>query len=255
MEKLFNRTKRRRLIKQYKSERDKRVCDRIKAILMFDNNDSYTEIADALLVDDETVRRHVENYLEAEKLSPRNGGNDSKLDETATEELVAHLNDVNEICTYVETTFGISYTVSGMTKWLQSQGFRYKNHMEYRRKQPPKKKWLFVNITKNLKSRSPMKILYFVDGSHPQHQTHLAYGWIAKGVRKAVKMTACQKRINLLGAIELQNHQVEYRHVDWVNFESISDFFSQLMEATHPSRQPLPLTRPTISTSLPLTED
>ena len=50
MGKLFNRTKRRRLIKQHKSERDKRVCDRIKAILMFDNDYSYTEIADALLV-------------------------------------------------------------------------------------------------------------------------------------------------------------------------------------------------------------
>ena len=46
----------------------------LKALLMFDNDYSYTEIAEALLVDDETVRRHVEDYLEAEKLAPENGG-------------------------------------------------------------------------------------------------------------------------------------------------------------------------------------
>ena len=36
---------------------------------MFDNDYSYTEIAEALLVDDETVRRHVDDYLEAVKLA------------------------------------------------------------------------------------------------------------------------------------------------------------------------------------------
>ena len=94
MGKLFNRTKRRRLIKQHKSERDKRVCDRIKAVLMVDDNYSYTETAKVLLIDDETVRRHVEDYLEAEKLAPENGGSESKLDEASTEALTVHLNDV-----------------------------------------------------------------------------------------------------------------------------------------------------------------
>ena len=59
------------------------------------------------------------------------GGSDSKLDEAAAEELVAHLNEVtylhvNEICAYVEATYGITYTISGMTKWLKAEGFRYK---------------------------------------------------------------------------------------------------------------------------------
>lgn len=51
----------------------------------------------------------MEDYLEAEKLAPENDGSDSKLDETAMEELVAHLNEVtylhvNEIYAYVEIT-------------------------------------------------------------------------------------------------------------------------------------------------------
>jgi transposase len=242
MGKLFNRTKRRRLIKQHKSERDKRVCDRIKAILMFDNDYSYTEIADALLIDDETVRRHVEDYLDAEKLAPENGGSASKLDETVAEELVAHLNEitylhVNEICAHVEASYGISYSVSGMTKWLKAQGFRYKKPHGVPAKADAEKQAVFREYYNDLKaSLTDEDVLYFVDGSHPQHQTQLAYGWIARGVRKAVKMTACQKRVHLLGAIELQNHHVEYRHVDWVNFDSISAFFNQLIEA-NPARK------------------
>jgi transposase len=242
MGKLFDRTKRRRLIKQHQSERDGRVRDRIKAVLMVDNDYSYTETSKALLVDDETVRRHVEDYLAAEKLAPENGGSDTKLDETATEALSAHLNDVtylyvNEICTYVEATYGIVYTVSGMTKWLKSQGFRYKKPHGVPAKADAEKQAAFREYYNHLKaSLTDEDVLYFVDGSHPQHQTQLAYGWIAKGVRKAVKMTACQKRVNLLGAIELKNHQVEYRHVDWVNFESISAFFTQLIDV-NPTRK------------------
>lgn len=74
-------------------------------------------------------------------------------------------------------------------------------------------------------------MIYFVDSSHPQHQTRLAYGWIEKGIRKPGKMTACQKRINLIGAINLDNHDVLHRQVKWVNGESIEAFLQQLIDA------------------------
>jgi len=70
-----------------------------------------------------------------------------------------------------------------------------------------------------------------MDSSHPQHQTKLAYGWIKKCVSKEVKMTACQKRVNLIGAINLDGHQVEYKQVDWGNVESIQSFLEQLVAA------------------------
>ncbi|NQY73600.1 MAG: transposase, partial [Candidatus Margulisbacteria bacterium] len=78
------------------------------------------------------------------------------------------------------------------------------------------------------------EVIYCIDSSHPQHQTRLAYGWIKKGVRKSVKKTACQKRINLIGALNLEGHKIEYRQVDWVNTESIKGFLLQLISA-HPS--------------------
>lgn len=40
-------------------ERDKRLCDRIKAVLAYDDGYSYAEISRILLLDDETIRRHI----------------------------------------------------------------------------------------------------------------------------------------------------------------------------------------------------
>ena len=51
------------LIIQDKSERDGRIRDRIKAALLYDKGCSYTKIAEILLLDDETIRRHVSNYF------------------------------------------------------------------------------------------------------------------------------------------------------------------------------------------------
>ena len=78
MEKL-SELERRKLIIQHRRERDKRVCDRIKAVLAYDDGYSYAEIAHLLLLDDETIRRHVKDYCETKKLAPENGGSESKL--------------------------------------------------------------------------------------------------------------------------------------------------------------------------------
>ena len=59
----------------------------------------------------------------------------------------------------------------------------------------------------------------------------MAYGWIAKGVRKPEKMTACQKRVNLIAGINLADHHVEYAEAKWINGESIEAFLKQLINA------------------------
>ena len=59
----------------------------------------------------------------------------------------------------------------------------------------------------------------------------LVYGWIVKGIRKAQKLTACQKRLNLVAAMNLASYQIEYRKVDWVNAESLTPFLQQLVDA------------------------
>jgi len=47
---------------QHKRERDGRIRDRIKAVLLHDRGWSPQQIAEALLISDQAVRNHIEEY-------------------------------------------------------------------------------------------------------------------------------------------------------------------------------------------------
>jgi predicted ArsR family transcriptional regulator len=85
MSKFLHRTRRKQLIRQHKGERAGRIRDRIKAVLLYDKDYTYSDIAKILLLDDETVRRHIADYEQDEKLHTENGGSKSQLDEAQTE--------------------------------------------------------------------------------------------------------------------------------------------------------------------------
>jgi len=222
---------------KHKKEHDGRIRDRIKAVLAYDDGYSYSEIAKILLLDDETIRRHIKGYFEHFKLKPENGGSSSYLNDDDTTKLLAHLREVTylhvkDICVYVKKTFDKDYSISGMTCWLQAHHFGYKKPHGVPAKADAQKQEAFIEEYKTLKAGlTPGEVVYFVDSAHPQHQTQLAFGWIEKGIRTAEKMTACQKRVNLIGALNLKGHHIEYRQVDWVNAESIKAFLNQLIAA------------------------
>lgn len=237
MDRRLTPDERKNLIASHKKERDKRVCDRIKAVLLYDKGYNYTQIAEILLLDDETIRRHVDDYFSIQKLISKNGGSQSYLSEAQSLELKLYLElktflYVKDICAYVKEIYQREYTVSGMTKWLQENNFRYKKPHGVPAKADLQKQEEFIAKYNELKNTlKPDEIILFCDSSHPQHQTKLSYGWIKKGVRKPEKMTACQKRINLIGAIDLNTHHIEYRQVEWVNKESLKAFAEQLCNA------------------------
>lgn len=237
MERKLTQSERQYLIKGHRMSSNARVRDRIKAVLAYDDGYNFSEIAKILLLDDETIRRHINDYFLQNKLEPENGGSKSNLDEDQTAKLIAHLElttylYAKDICAYVLSEFGVTYTVSGMIKWLQKNNFRHKKPHGVPAKADLQKQEDFIakyNLLK--KSIKPDEIILFGDSTHPQHQTKLSYGWIKKGERKSEKMTACQKRINIIGAINLNTHHVEYCKVNWVNTESLKTFVVQLCAA------------------------
>ncbi|WP_341788967.1 MULTISPECIES: helix-turn-helix domain-containing protein [unclassified Rickettsia] len=62
----------------HRGERDKRIYDRIKAVLMYDDGYSIAEIAKVLLLSNEGIRKHLIDYHNDKKLKPENGGSDIK---------------------------------------------------------------------------------------------------------------------------------------------------------------------------------
>ena len=64
---------------QHKRERDGRVRDRIKAVLLYDKGWSIIAIAEALLLSDDAVREHITEYKKHQKLKPESGGSIEKM--------------------------------------------------------------------------------------------------------------------------------------------------------------------------------
>lgn len=117
---------------QHKHERDGRIRDRIKGVLLYDKGWTFEQIAEALRISDQAVRNHIDDYQTSNKLKPENGGSAGKLDNQQTQTLLAHLQQhtylyVKDIVAYVLSTFKIEYTVAGMHSWLKTHGFSYKN--------------------------------------------------------------------------------------------------------------------------------
>ena len=76
---------------QHKQERDGRVRDRIKAVLLHDKGWSPQQIAEALLISDQAVRNHLSEYEATHKLKPASGGSEEKLSAEQSNQLQSHL--------------------------------------------------------------------------------------------------------------------------------------------------------------------
>ena len=91
---------------QHRKERNCKVRDRIKAILLSSEGWSQAQIAQALRIHETTVSTHIQEYLNKSKLKNESGGSSSKLTAEQTNELICHLEkntypDTKEIIAYV----------------------------------------------------------------------------------------------------------------------------------------------------------
>jgi transposase len=227
----------RELEKRHRIERDARVCDRIKAVLLKSESWTNEAIAQALRIHADTVADHLHAWQTSQQLKPGNGGSSSKLNTQQTRALDAHVQahcytKVIDLCHFVYQTYGVSYTVSGMTKWLQQHGFRYKQPKRTPAKADPEQQEAWVKNYLALLDDTPAnQPIVFIDAVHPTMATKITCGWIKKGVSKPIAQTASRTRVNVIGAIELKPMRVHSRVVETVNVPTILEFFTQLKAA------------------------
>jgi transposase len=209
---------------QHKHERNGKVRDRIKALLLINDGYSYEQVAKILLVDDSTIRRHVDEYVESQKLSNNNKGSESKLNHRQKSELVEYLKastfvNVKPIIDYIENKYNIKYTNSGLTTWLKQHGFTYKKPHPVPAKYHESKQQDFIKLLHDLKDEN--NPLYFLDAVHPEHQSKLAYGWIYKICNKAILTTSTQKRVHIFGALSYPTKELTITEADAINSQAV----------------------------------
>ena len=92
---------------------------------------SYREVSEILLLDDQTIRRYVQDDMEQNSLAPKHQGRQSFFSTQQSQEVIFHLREktylrVKEIAQWVDLKYGVIWTVSGLSKWLKRAGFCYK---------------------------------------------------------------------------------------------------------------------------------
>lgn len=221
---------------RHRQDRDRRICDRIKAVLMYDDGYNITEISKVLLLSDEAIRKHLIDYHSHSKLTTENGGNYSKLTHEQEQQLIAHLEVNNyvyarDIGLYIENRYSVSYTLAGVTKLLHRLGFKYKKPKLIPAKLDPAKQEEFKLQYALLKGNlAKDEAVYFMDSVHPQYQTRARFGWIRKNQTKTLPSFSGWKRKHIIGAINLKNQHVVTTDNPKVNGDYIIEFLKKLEE-------------------------
>lgn len=238
----ISREERETLIEGHRAERDKKRADRIKTILLLDEGKRYDEVARILLLDDSTIRRYEKEYegggIDA-LLDERYAGGVSLLPLAQQDGLKKRLREAlyhraQDICAYVKKEYGVSYTDEGMTRLLHRLGFSYKKTKQVPGKANPAAQRSFLDEYEKIKqSMDGTDELYFIDASHPQHNSMPAYAWIPTGEEREVKTNTGRQRVNLNGALNAKTKEAVVLDAPTVNADAMIALFKAL-EEKHP---------------------
>ena len=205
------------ILKQaHRTIRDKKLADRIKAVLSLNAGYEYSQVAKILLLDEVTLRRYVKQYQEKGidgLLEYRYAGGKTSLTTNQEEELKTFLRDntqrtAKDVAQHIGKTYGISFSLIGITKLLHRLGFTYKKPKIIPGKANRVKQEEFLKIYEETKACLGVNDrIYFLDSTHPEHNTKPSYGWILKGKAndKIVKTNSGRDRLNLNGALNFSD--------------------------------------------------
>jgi len=223
--------------------RDRHLADRIKAVVLLGTSWTVVDTAEALLLDEDTVRSYRQAYQQGGTdllLTVRYQGSDPKLSPDQIRELDQHLSATTylraqEVVAYVQETFGVVYTVAGMTDLLKRLDYVYKKPTLTPGRQPDRAvQQAFIEDYQRLKeNKDKDDPIYFMDGVHPRHNPVAAYGWIKRGTDKTMQSNTGRSHVNINGAVNIARLKVVVEFGEAVNAQSTIALLRKL-EARHP---------------------
>lgn len=226
------------IVKAHRLQKDKRIADRLKCVLLLNKGFSFLEIAELLLLDEDTIRRNYSVYY-SEGLAGLQGYNYSTplsyLSSLELNELEQHLicNTYlysKDIKHYIQKTYGVVYTVEGIRVLLKRLNFVYKKTKHLPGKGDLEKQYAFEKTYNQLKSGlSNEDEIYFMDGVHPLHNSINCRGWIKKGSEKAIKANTGRDRLNINGAVNVAKTDVIIHADVSVNAQSTIMLFDKML--------------------------
>ena len=223
----------------HKGIKDKKLADRIKAILALNTGFSYEQIAKLLLLDEVTLRRYVQKFQDKGidgLLEYRYHGGKSQLTTAQQEKLeqylISHtLTTAQQVQDHILKTYQKTYTIIGVTKLLHRMSFTYKKPKIVPGNVSPILQQEFLKRYAGIKDQlSEKDQIYFSDATHPTHNTKPSYGWIKKGKKNDVfiKSNSGRQRLNVLGALNIRNKQAVVIERKTIDAQSIIDLLEEV---------------------------
>jgi transposase len=231
--------------------RDKRVYERLSAVLWVADGKTRCEVADLLGCSvrqlAEWLRLFRNRGLDA-LCTLHHRGDPGKLSAGQVERLkqeirTGRFRNSDQVRLWVEEAFGVSYTPSGIKGLLRRAGASYHKVTGFLWKADPDKQREFVAHYERQKAaaRRPgarRTRRYFVDACHPLWGLELVYGCWLLGQRFLAGMGSGHKRVNILGAYCPDDQEcLDLRLTrDNINGEQFVNLL-RLLRATHPETE------------------
>jgi transposase len=133
----LTRSQREDLWRRYKQTEDRRVAERLHAILLLAEGRSAQDVSATLHLHPKTLKRWIHTFATAGAdalCTFHYVGNTTSLDAAQLQQFTAWLDErirsTKEAIAWVEAQFGFDYTESGMLKLLKRLGYRYKKPVQ-----------------------------------------------------------------------------------------------------------------------------
>jgi len=212
------------------SSRLRKSADRIKTILFLNQGFSYEQTAKLLLLDDVTIRRYEKEYGRTGidgLLECHYQGSSAFLTKQEEEDLTKYLREhiyqtAKSVVSHIRLAYRKEYSIVGATHLLHRLHFVYKKTKVIPGKVDLEKQGQFKKEYEQLKQiKKPEDRIYFVDAMHPHHNNEPFYGWIYKGEEKAIKTNSGRERVNLNGALNIENMDITVLSEETINRHSM----------------------------------
>ena len=222
---------------------EQRLARRANAMLLLDDGWSCERTAEALYLDDDTVRGWRKIYDEDGMEGLRRfeaGGSASHLSQAQEEELTTYVSEglprsTREVATFLKQRFELVYeSRSGLIALLHRLGFEYKKPEAIGRGMKADEQQAFIDGYENLlNSLSPDEAVLFVDAVHPMHAARAVGCWAPKAESVAVVQTSGRERVNIHGALDLETGKTAMIEVETVEAASTIKLL-EAIEAKYP---------------------
>lgn len=220
-----------------------RAARRANAMILLDKGWSCAEVAEALLIDDDTVRSWHKLYAEqglAGLVAFDLGGSHSRLSSEQEAALFEWVRtglprNTRVIGAWIVRTCGIEYSHAGLIALLHRLGLAYRKPDLVARKLDPAKQNAFIEAYERLLRELDVdEAAVFADAVHPTHQVRAVGCWAPKDEAIAIAPSSGRDRLNIHGAINLETGKTQMVEVLTVDAQSTIALLMAIL-AAYPS--------------------